>query len=148
MIISITAHSFIYRLISSVECRYGGTYSVCRTYKGKFCLCHEGGLKYLPTQYICMGNGTNRLRSDIHYLICSQEGKVVRYRQPLHFSDSTSFNFYLCGRLLIYCQCYSSQWYPWLAATDTELIWDDSYATWNFIASQAVIFQTCIFPLW
>ena len=51
--------------------------------------------------------------------------------------------FLSLGISKLYSSCYISRWRPALATTNTESIWDDSYDTWNFPASQATTLQSC-----
>jgi hypothetical protein len=43
----------------------------------------------------------------------------------------------------VYCLCYRSQWHTRPATTNKECIWNNSYDTWNFPASQVIRVQTC-----
>ena len=91
-----------------------------------------------------------------HFLLAVREclkqrvsGKVDRTR----WTNSPGcfflwFKFLSLGISKVCCLCYGSQWRPGLATYNTEWIWEDSYDTWKFPASQAVTVRTCSVLRW
>lgn len=150
MIISITAYSFIYRLISSVECQYRITDSMCNTYIGKFCLCHEGGLKYLHTHNIrVFVYVTEQTDSDQTFIIWY----VVR-RVKWYVTDNLYFSLISIRLIFISADVFQSP----VNATAFSDVQNLHQRMQNgseiihtppgiFLAIQALIVQTCTFPL-
>jgi hypothetical protein len=52
------------------------------------------------------------------------------------------------GASKLYLLCYRNQWRPGLATTNREWMWDESFDTWNFPASQVIIVLTCNILRW
>jgi hypothetical protein len=76
----------------------------------------------------------------------------TRWTSSMAFSFSftwfKSLTFLSLGTYKAYCLCYWSQCRSWLATTNTEQTWYDSYDTWDFTASQATTVQTSIVLCW